>query len=229
MPAAPSGNRRLGAAERSLLRFAKLGNLARVGDLLLSGDVNVDACGRSGWTALHYAVDAGYVGVADALILSHADTTLRTGAGQSILDLAVTKSSAKMLDYVLSVYADPCSADARGWTALHRAANVGFEYSVRRLIDAGLNVDAQTVNGTTALQLAAGLDEIGCMRALLEAGADPELRDRQNRSAWGHAHEARQGQSLALLNAWVARRAAQAALEQSQAQATSSATPAGAF
>ena len=42
-----------------------------------------------------------------------------------------------------------------GWTALHRAAEEGFEAVMKLLLDAGASVKAQSNNGDTGLHLAA--------------------------------------------------------------------------
>lgn len=73
---------------------------------------------------------------------------------------------------------DVRAADRYGSTALHHAA--GAYYSerevvrlVRRVLALGPDVNAQTTGGVTALLLATDKGQIGVVRLLLEAGANP--------------------------------------------------------
>jgi outer membrane protein assembly factor BamB len=61
---------------------------------------------------------------------------------------------------------------------LHDAAGRGAIDEVRELLAAGVDVDAPTEYGATALLFAAGRGQVEVVRLLLEAGADPNARDR---------------------------------------------------
>lgn len=58
------------------------------------------------------------------------------------------------------------------------AARYGQADTVRRLLDAGVDVDARDALGRTALMAVAGEGSSSLLRQLLERGADPALRDR---------------------------------------------------
>jgi ankyrin repeat protein len=86
--------------------------------------------------------------------------------------------------------ADPTAADATGKTPLVYAAARGHAPIVRRLLDAGVPVDARHAHGLTALMWAAGHtndvpegDGLATVRLLLERGASLELADDRGRTA----------------------------------------------
>ena len=62
-------------------------------------------------------------------------------------------------------------------TALHMMVARGEIGHVRRLIDAGADVNRQTTDGATPLALAAADDAVAIVRALLDAGADTKIGD----------------------------------------------------
>eukprot|EP00899_Mesostigma_viride_P012213 jgi/Mesvir1/20993/Mv08054-RA.1 len=72
--------------------------------------------------------------------------------------------------------------DKEGRTALHYAAGLGSEKTVKYLIEAGANVDLQEKDGYSPLHIAAGYVHSNIVSMLLKAGSDPELRDDSGRS-----------------------------------------------
>ncbi|MEV0610308.1 ankyrin repeat domain-containing protein [Polymorphospora rubra] len=71
---------------------------------------------------------------------------------------------------------DPRMVDGRGGTLLHHTRAMDDPALVRRLVDAGVPVDATNRRGRTALHVTVGDGgTVEMVRALLEAGADPHL------------------------------------------------------
>lgn len=82
------------------------------------------------------------------------------------------------LTELLDAGLDPRMGDGRGGTLLHHMRAVEDTSLVRRLVDAGVPIDAADRRGRTALHVAVGdggSPEL--VRALLEAGADPRQPD----------------------------------------------------
>ena len=74
--------------------------------------------------------------------------------------------------------------DFRGSTALMRAANVGNPDTVRTLLELGVDVDAfDPEYERTALHLAVDYANVQCIKLLLDAGANPQLRDMDGNTA----------------------------------------------
>jgi hypothetical protein len=62
-----------------------------------------------------------------------------------------------------------------GKTSLMYSANIGDIYTVRQLLDQGVNSNLQDEQGMSALMYAARGKHLPCIQALLQAGADPNL------------------------------------------------------
>uniref|UniRef100_A0A8C1FP55 Ankyrin repeat and SOCS box containing 2b n=1 Tax=Cyprinus carpio carpio TaxID=630221 RepID=A0A8C1FP55_CYPCA len=73
--------------------------------------------------------------------------------------------------------AEACDSD--DWTALHEAAHRGHTHSVQVLLkDPGVCVDKRTLQEQTPLLLAVQGPHLECVRSLLEAGADPDISNK---------------------------------------------------
>ncbi|XP_077096308.1 ankyrin repeat and SOCS box protein 2b [Siphateles boraxobius] len=71
------------------------------------------------------------------------------------------------------------ACDADDWTALHEAAHCGQTLCVRVLLKArGVCVDKRTLQEQTALMIAVHGRHLDCVRILLEAGADPDISNK---------------------------------------------------
>ena len=67
-----------------------------------------------------------------------------------------------------------CAAEVRSYTSLHVAVGAGLEAATQRILDSpGIDVDAATTIGTTALIRASSAGHTTIMRRLLDKGADP--------------------------------------------------------
>ena len=70
----------------------------------------------------------------------------------------------------------------QGVTPLHRAARDGDEQRIRSLLADGANVNAMTSLQEPPLFFAAERNQAGAVRVLLDAGADPNIRDVNGRT-----------------------------------------------
>jgi hypothetical protein len=92
--------------------------------------------------------------------------------------LATEEQALELADALLGAGADPRRAYAEsGDTFLIAAASLGAERVGLRLVEVGVDVTARGLFGATALHWAAIMGLGGLARALLEAGAELDLRD----------------------------------------------------
>jgi hypothetical protein len=87
---------------------------------------------------------------------------------------------------------------------LHLCGANGHEAIMRKLIDAGAELDAVNLAGSTALHYCAMNGQDECATALLRAGADPFTENRAGCTALDEAHKSNRGSKTAdVLLTWV--------------------------
>lgn len=79
--------------------------------------------------------------------------------------------------FLLAQRADPNLGDRDGSTPLMIAANLGFVDGIQALVAGGARINQANGRGETALHFAVQRRDVNTVRALVEAGADPELQD----------------------------------------------------
>lgn len=106
-----------------------------------------------------------------------------TGDGDDLLKAAATNDAARAEELLRSGI-DPDYRDRlTGGSALHLAAANGAHDALRALLRHHANVGIVDDNGYTALWMAASADDAVAVTMLLEAGADPDVRAKNGRSA----------------------------------------------
>lgn len=95
-------------------------------------------------------------------------------AGESALMYAALFGEMKVMRQLL---ARGAQVNHPGWTALHYAATGGHRDAIALLLEHHAYVDALSPNGTTPLMMAAREGHVSVARALVEAGADPSLKN----------------------------------------------------
>ena len=150
----------------------------------------------AGDTALHMAAAAFRRPVAELLVAHGADCRARNRRGAESLHYAADANhwdptaQAEMIEYLLSVGADPNALDSSGVAPLHRAVRTRSLPAVRALLDGGANPRAPNKAGSTPLHLAvqttgrggsgsqhARQQQTGIISLLLERGASPTDKD----------------------------------------------------
>lgn len=83
------------------------------------------------------------------------------------------------------------AVDEFGRNKLHYAANNGISMTVKKLIDQGIDINAQDNNGWTALHFASQNNHFDTIDLLLENNANPNIHDKQgNGPLWTAAMSA---------------------------------------
>jgi ankyrin repeat protein len=160
---------------------------------LIQRKVDVNAPQVDGTTALHWAVRADDLELADLLIAAGANVSAASREGVTALQLAAINGSAPMLQKLLKAGADPnAPLDQFGDTALMMASRTGKPDALRVLLETGAKVNvAETWGGTTPLMWAAAEHHAAAVKVLLDAGADVNARTKFVGAANGRGFEGR--------------------------------------
>lgn len=178
-------------AGASVLEAVVANDAAGLAQALAAGQP-VDERDERGRTALLVAVWDDNVDLARRLIDAGADVNARDAIKDSPYLVAGAEGRVEILRMILANGADLASTNRYGGTALIPAAEKGHPAAVELLIAAGVDVDHVNDLGWTALLEAVVLTDGGptaqrIVRTLLDAGADPDIRDGTGQTALDHA------------------------------------------
>lgn len=142
---------------------------------LLHEGVDPNQADDSGWTALHAAASKNHLYTVRQLLRAGAIADARTEDGFTPL-LNAAQAGMDVIAALLDAGADAAVQHPRfGWRPLDRFAEYSNFEAVRLLLEAGVEVDARGLDGSTALMSAAEAGSAECVALLLDAGADPAL------------------------------------------------------
>ncbi len=111
------------------------------------------------------------------------------------------------LELVQQLIARDADVNKPGWAPLHYAATNGHLAVMRLLLEHHAYIDASSPNDTTPLMMAAQYGSPAAVKLLLEAGADPLLKNQLGLAAIDFAYRANRIEAADLIAAFV--RAAQ--------------------
>jgi len=138
----------------------------------------VDPSGRNG---LLMALQEGSLKSAEVLIAwPKTNVEWRSPKDESALMIAAFKGYQELVRKLIARDAD---VNKTGWTPLHYAATGGHLAIIQLLLDEHAYIDAESPNQTTPLMMAAQYGTPQAVKLLLEAGADPTLRNELGLSA----------------------------------------------
>jgi ankyrin repeat protein len=121
---------------------------------------------------------------------------IRTLQDESPLMMAALKGHLEIARKLIARGAD---VNKTGWTPLHYAATGGHLEIMELLLEQHAYIDAESPNGSTPLMMAAHYGTAAAVKLLLEAGADPLLRNQLGLSAIDFAHRASRGEAAELI------------------------------
>jgi uncharacterized protein len=161
----------------------------------------VDPKGRQG---LFLALQLGSLKAADVLIAwPKTQVEWRSAKDESPLMIAALKGDKEQVRKLIARDAD---VNKTGWTPLHYAATAGNVEMIALLLDENAYIDAESPNKTTPLMMAAMYGTTPAVRALLEAGADPTLRNQLGMSAVDFAQRGKRPDAAELIAAAIRNR-----------------------
>ena len=150
---------------------ASLGNL-RMTSILITAGARVNARGKAGRTALHFAVVGSHLDVTRFLIEKGADVNARDADGTSPLDDAVWRGYLDATAILLANGAQLNEAESKsGATPINEAAYRGETQLVHYLLQFGPNLGIPDKRGYTPLENATRMRNVDSAVLLLEAEA----------------------------------------------------------
>lgn len=181
-----------GAKYTGLHKAAHIGDAVAIGKLVSKG-ANLEAKDRAGRTPLHVAAFASKLNAIRALAKAGANMNSLENQAYDVVTIAAVANDIKTLDLVLTLGAKATNITSiHDGTALIAAAHLGHHKAVKRLIAAKAPLDHVNNLGWTALIEAVilgdgGPNHVKCARALVQAGADRSIGDRQGVTPLAHA------------------------------------------
>jgi ankyrin repeat protein len=182
---APSATER--TAYTGLLAAAARGDATQI-RTLLAGGARPETRDGHGRTPLHVAAFGRHHEAMRALVAGGADPNALEGDRYDVVTIAAVADDVPTLRTALALGANPRNVTSRyDGTALIAAAHLGHVEVVRTLITAGAPLDHVNNLGSTALIESIVLGDGGTrhtetLRALVEAGANVNLADREGRT-----------------------------------------------
>lgn len=121
---------------------------------------------------------------------------VRNPQDESPLMLAALQGDLALVRKLIALDAD---VNKPGWAPLHYAATHGHLDVMRLLLEHHAYIDAESPNGSTPLMMAAGYGTPEAVQLLLDAGADPLLKNQLGLTAIDFAHRSERAESVALI------------------------------
>ncbi|MBV8810416.1 MAG: ankyrin repeat domain-containing protein [Acidobacteriaceae bacterium] len=150
--------------------------------------------------AMESATLRGQTLIAKLLIDAGFDVNRPTLSGSTYLNDAALKGHEKLAQLLLDRGANLESRNLTGGTPLHDAALAGSAEVITLLLKWGAQIDALDGDaGATPLMLAASMDRVKAVEALLDNGADANVKDRIGRTALDRARETGDANTIKLL------------------------------
>ena len=128
------------------------------------------------------------------------DVNMLNAQGESALMMAALKGH---LDIAARLIQKGADVNKTGWAPLHYAASNGHLAIMSLLLDNHAYIDAESPNGTTPLMMAALYGTASAVKLLLEAGADPLLKNQQGLTAINFAQRASRAEAVEIIAAFV--------------------------
>jgi hypothetical protein len=150
-----------------------------------------------GTDGLYLALRDGSLKAAQALVdWPKTDVDKRTPKDETPLMMACLRGQLALAKTLIARGADVVKT---GWTPLHYAATNGHIPVMELLLDESAYIDAESPNGTTPLMMAAKYGTPAAVKFLLEAGADPTLKNQLGLSAADFASQSGRTDSAQLI------------------------------
>ena len=141
---------------------------------LIKQGVDVNHCGKKGWTAVHCAAEKGNLDVLKLLKESGANIHVQSKIGSnSIMSASVGTGDCDTVRWLIEQGVDVNYCDKEGCTAVYCAAGAGNLDLLKLLKERGANIHVQSEMGSNSIMSAAiGTGDCDTVRWLIEKGVD---------------------------------------------------------
>ena len=135
--------------------------------------------------------------------LAAAALAVSTTAASAAELRVLTHSSFTVPKPLLAQFEKDADVNKPGWAPLHYAASYSQLEVMHLLIEHSAYLDAASPNGTTPLMMAAKYGNASAVKLLLEAGADPTVKNELALTALDFADQAQRFDSAAIISAFI--------------------------
>lgn len=198
MSAVPAALAQLAPSPSEISSYTDLHKAAHENDMaglkrLIAQGADLDARDGHGRTPAHVAAFGSHDGIISALAGAGADMNALEAGRYDVVTIAAVANDPELVSLAIGLGNDPgLTTSIYDGTALIAAAHLGHHEVVRRLIAAGAPLDHVNNLGWTALIEAVILgdgrsDHIQTVKALVDAGADISIGDRDGVTPLQHA------------------------------------------
>ena len=168
---------------------------------LLSRGFDANTRNPAGESGLSLAIREPALKVASALIASpKTNVEARNSKDESPLMLASLNG---LLDVAKQLIDRGADVNKPGWAPLHYAATKGHVALMELLLEHHAYIDAASPNGSTPLMMASLYGTPAAVKLLLDAGADPLLKNEQGLTAIDFAYRDKRAESAEIIAAFV--------------------------
>lgn len=172
------------------LFVAILGGTAPFAEGLIQVGSDVNIKNNKGNTPIHIAAEKGMTSVVKALMIAEALLEEQNDQGMAPLHLAAKKGHTKIANYFVSSKADITQKTNKGKTALALAVESESKKIVEMLLEEDI-LDMADEKGKTPLHKAMEKNFLEIGLALINAGADPDLKDNKGKTPYDYAKSGR--------------------------------------
>ncbi|XP_043944651.1 ankyrin repeat, SAM and basic leucine zipper domain-containing protein 1 isoform X1 [Protopterus annectens] len=188
--------------EEALKKALNAGDIGLVEELLNSG-LDVDSSFQFGWTPLMYAANVANFELMRVLLDRGANASFSKDK-YSVLMAAcnarsVEEKIVKCVELLLSRNVNPNVSNSVLMTPLMLAAKEGYTQVITLLVAHGAEVNAQDINGYTALTWAVYCEQKSAILKLIEFGADKTLETKDGKTPAEIARRKQNSEVFALL------------------------------
>ncbi len=165
-------------------RVVELGDIATVREWLDKG-LSPNFEGQPIGTGVMIAAWTGNIPMMELFVARGADVNKTNALGEQALLHAAWRGQKLAIEWLLG-HGAKISREGKEWAALHYAAFAGHADVVKLLLNRGADVNALSTNGSTPLMMAAREGREAIAAELLQAGANPEVRNEwgDNAETW---------------------------------------------